>query len=186
MENTNAYLDPQQFLESKYSESFRPYSMITDSIDQPYIEYFFIADSNPNVFNRVIYDGIDFYDDYFGTLIKEEYLQIVSSIINQFDKTAKCFADFKARSFPNDFCSKNMLYIMLRKMKKKLAANIYVFINKSSKFNVETIEEIKDLLELNQLTGNLYICIIQGPLSNINNDNYKNFISNPSYSIKIN
>ena len=71
-------------------------------------------------------------------------------------------------------------------MKKKLAANIYVFINKSSKFNVETIEEIKDLLELNQLTGNLYICIIQGPLSNINNDNYKNFISNPSYSIKIN
>ena len=89
MENTNAYLDPQQFLESKYSESFRPYSMITDSIDQPYIEYFFIADSNPNVFNRVIYDGIDFYDDYFGTLIKEEYLQIVSSIINQFDKTAK-------------------------------------------------------------------------------------------------
>ncbi|MBP3441240.1 MAG: hypothetical protein J6L62_00415 [Clostridia bacterium] len=147
MSEKNSYqVQALNHLNEKYDEPFEVISHIPKSIDVGYDEI--ICKNTRNEKIRVlIYDdenNYEIHDDYYGTLKKAEYKNLLSDSISAGISEYKHFVSFRAGHFDNEYTKDISLSVALKENPTQFYCNNYIFVSETvaEQFTESAFDEI--------------------------------------------
>ena len=169
-----------EYLENKYNEEF----VGIDWYDTG--EYRCYPVSNKDQIVRVFHekeDGkISMKDDYYGWLIKDEYMELTNSIVRQWfpDEDIKMFSNFTVSFFEDEYTAVTPLADAMANEPRDLGSNVWIFVAEDEWLNTDVFESkcvelVKSLKDSNYHTGLIMYAVQREQLNNIDKDNYPRY-----------
>ena len=178
-ENADKYSSVSDYMEEKYGEGFTVFDSIEGDIDINHEEFYCNSDSMPGktitVFRNS--DG-SFSDNYYGMIVKDEFSDIVTLIIDSEQKECKVFCRFTADFFDNRYTKQVALKDALAEQPYQFHAIICVF-SSDNKIDDERIQNILEKLRKSYIFSTLRCYSIgKEDYAILTADNFKSYVEN--------
>lgn len=180
MERKTINSDVTNYLETKYGDTFYVDETISPGIDVRYYEYHCHSSQHPDRRFVVYKEDGKYQDNYFGILIRQQYIDLLNSILSNYFDDFKVYIRFPANFFGDDVVEVSEWSRYLREYSQQFFVDIFIYTDdeNAKKINIDSLtnelknEFINYYISLNLVDEETLKTVEEDTYLSVERDNY--------------